>query len=202
MIRIGITGIIGSGKSTVSALLRKKGFCVVDLDGLAKEMLGRPEVVIEIEKALGAGYVRDGKADVEELRRRAFMDKDVLRRLEGVIHPRVRAEMERRAEEERGAAGRAFIVDAPLLFEKGLQKELDRIVVVSADMERIKERLKQRGMEEDDVEKRIPFQIPLKEKERMADYVIHNNGDMEDLEREVSTLLERIKVWEVTVHAS
>jgi dephospho-CoA kinase len=202
MIRIGITGIIGSGKSTVSALLRKEGFCVIDLDGLAKEALGRPEVVSDIEKVLGAGYVTDGRADVEKLRRAAFMDKDVLGRLEGVIHPRVQAEMERRAEEEKRAAGRTFIVDAPLLFEKGLHKELDKTVVVSAGMERIKERLKQRGMEEEDVERRIPFQIPLKEKERMADYVIHNDGDMEDLEREVAALLDRIKVWEVTVNAS
>ena len=86
------------------------------------------------------------------------------------------------------AGQKSVIVDGPLLFETGLYKELDKIVVVSADTEIIRLRLKLRGMEAHDIEKRISNQIPLKEKEKRADFVILNNGTKEDLDREIENL--------------
>jgi dephospho-CoA kinase len=202
MIRVGITGIIGSGKSTVSALLRNDGFCVIDLDSLAKEALGWADVAREVEQAFGKGFVRGRRVDVDRMREIAFKEKGALSRLEEIVHPRILAELDRRVGEERRAGTRAVIIDAPLLFEKGLNRLLDRVVVVSADMGRIKDRLKLRGMAEEDAEMRLSHQTPLEEKERMADYVIRNDGTMEDLKREAAILIDRIKGWEVTVHAS
>jgi len=100
---------------------------------------------------------------------------------------------------KRGA--KSIIIDGPLLFETGLYKRLDKIVVVSANPEALKERLIKRGMEQEDIEKRMVFQISLEEKEKLADIVLYNNGTMEGLKREVSKLSETIKGWEVEIDA-
>ncbi len=197
MITIGITGIIGSGKSTASAALKARGIPVIDLDALAKRTLTLPEVHEEIEREFGGGLVIDGEIVVEKLRDIVFADKEKLRRLERITHPRVRGELWRKVDELAAAGQKAVVVDGPLLFETGLYKQLHRTVVVTADMDVIRERLKVRGMAPDDIEKRISNQIPLKEKEEAADYVLLNNGTRKDLERNVEALLERINEWEV-----
>jgi dephospho-CoA kinase len=126
-----------------------------------------------------------------------FTDREKLRRLESITHPRVRDELWRQVDEFARAGERAVIIDGPLLFETGLYAKLDRTVVVTADMDMVRERLKARGMDPDDIEKRISNQIPLKEKEEAADYVLFNNGTREDLDRNIEALLERINEWEV-----
>lgn len=197
MITIGITGIIGSGKTTASAALKARGIPVIDLDALAKKMLTLAEVHEEIEREFGDGLVIDGQIVVEKLRDIVFADREKLRRLEGITHPRVRRELWREVGGLAEAGEKAIVVDGPLLFETGLYKELDRTVVVTAGMDVIRERLKLRGMAPDDIERRISNQIPLKEKEEAADYVLLNNGTREDLERNIEALLERINEWEV-----
>lgn len=197
MITIGITGIIGSGKTTASASLRKKGLPVIDLDELAKRTLVLKEVHEEITDKIGSGLVVNGKIVVEQLRDIVFTDREKLRKLEEIVHPRVRAGLWDAVMKLKGKGRGAVIVDGPLLFETGLHKELDRTVVVSADMETIRERLKKRGMSADDIEKRITHQIPLEEKEKAADFIVRNNGTREDLDKEIENLFERIKEWEV-----
>lgn len=197
MITIGITGIIGSGKTTASAALKNKGIPVVDLDFLAKKALTLTEVHEDIERELGNGFVAEGEIVVERLRDLVFADKEKLQKLEAIIHPRVLAQLWQTIRELEAAGEKAVIVDGPLLFETDLHKKLDKTVVVSADMGVIRERLKTRGMAPDDIEKRISHQIPLWEKEKVADYVLFNNGTREDLDREIENLLERINEWEV-----
>ncbi len=202
MIIIGLTGILGSGKSTVAALLKKHGLDVIDLDALAKNSLSWKETQSDIRQAFGEDYVIGEHVDVEKLRRVVFEKDDDLRRLEAIIHPRVRQEVERRVAmlEKNGVT--AVVIDHPLLFETGFQQKVDRIVVVTADMQTIRERLRKRGMKSEDVEKRLSFQIPLKEKETKADYVIDNSGAQHQLEEKVDTLLQKITKWEVNKHAS
>lgn len=197
MITIGITGIIGSGKSTASAALKARGIPVIDLDALAKRALTLAEVREDIEREFGDGLIVDGQIAVERLRDIVFASKEKLRKLEGITHPRVLSELWRQIDELGRAGEKAVVVDGPLLFETGLYSELDRTVVVTADMDVIRERLTVRGMAPDDIEKRILNQIPLKEKEEAADYVLSNNGTREDLERNIGALLERINEWEV-----
>ena len=198
MITIGITGIIGSGKSTVSAMLGQAGITVIDLDNLAKEVSAGPAAREGIRRTFGEGYLReDGTIDADRMKELVFRDKGRLRQLEAIMHPLIRAEMERRAIEEWERGARAVIIDGPLIFEKGMYKELDKVVVVSADAARIKERLIRRGMTAEDVERRMANQMPLAEKEKMADYVIYNNGTEDDLREKLKILLEKIKTWEV-----
>ncbi|MBP7527429.1 MAG: dephospho-CoA kinase [Syntrophorhabdaceae bacterium] len=197
MITIGITGIMGSGKTTASAALKNKGIPVVDLDFLAKKALTLTEVHEDIERELGNGLVAEGEIVVERLRDLVFADKEKLQKLEAIIHPRVLAQLWQKIKELGDAGEKAVVVDGPLLFETDLHKKLDKTVVVTADMGVIRERLKTRGMAPDDIEKRISHQIPLWEKEKVADYVLFNDGTREDLDREIEKLMERINEWEV-----
>lgn len=197
MITIGITGIIGSGKTTVSSLLKKKGITVIDLDVLAREILSKKEVLEDIINSLGEEFVNNGKVVVEKLRDLVFTDKKKLEKLENIVHPRMLREMWKEIDGLRDNKAETVIIDGPLLFEKGLHKNLNKTVVVSAGMDKIKERLKERGLEEEDMERRILLQIPLNEKEKVADFVIFNNGTKEDLERKTEDLWRRIKEWEV-----
>ena len=201
MIVVGITGIIGSGKTTASRILKKKGITVVDLDALAKKAVTLKEVQEEIINRLGKEYVKDGNLVVEKLKETVFMNKEKLRTLESIIHPRVREDLWKTIAEKREAGAGFVIVDGPLLYETDLHKSLDKIVVVSTEKAKIRERLRTRGLSDRDMDMRMSNQIPLKEKEKRADFVIFNNGTRRDLEQEVEGLLRRIKEWEVTVDA-
>jgi len=202
MILIGITGVVGSGKTTVSDILKKKGIDVIDLDKLAKEVAEREDVRNDIKEAFGSQYITEDNIAVERVRELVFKDKEKLKKLESIIHPKVREEMHSRIRkfEEKGA--KAVVIDAPLLYETGLYKKVSKIVVVSTNAVNTKERLKKRGMEEDDIDKRTAIQMPLKEKEAMADLVIRNNGTIEELKKEVDGLLSRIEAWEEELYAS
>ena len=201
MIVIGITGIIGSGKTSASSILKKKGITVIDLDALAKKAIALKEVQEEIISRLGNEYVKDGNPVVDKLKETVFMNKEKLRTLESIIHPRVREDLWKEINKKREAGTALAVVDGPLLYETDLHKSLDKIVVVSTETEKIKERLRLRGLSDDDIDMRTSNQIPLKEKEKRADFVIFNNGTKRDLEEEVEGLLRRIKEWEVTVDA-
>lgn len=202
MIIVGLTGILGSGKSTVAALLRTRGLDVIDFDALAKESLDWKETQDDIGKAFGDEYVVGGRVDVEKLRRTVFTKDPNVRKLEAIIHPRVHEEVERRlvALEEKGV--KTVIIEHPLLFEVGFHRPVDKIVVVSAKDDIVRGRLEKRGMKADDVERRLSFQIPLKEKEEKADYVINNNGAEDRLGEQVDSLVQRITKWEEIGHAS
>ena len=197
MIVIGITGIIGSGKTTTSNILREKGLVVVDLDVLAKKAVLLKEVQKEIATRLGGEFVEHGNIVVSRLKEAVFSNKEKLQILEDIIHPRVRSELDREIQKASTEGKQSIIVDAPLLYETDLYKSLDRVVVVSAAMDIIKDRLKKRGHTDEDILNRISNQIPLKEKEARADAVVFNNGTRKDLERSTEGLLRRIKEWEV-----
>jgi len=202
MIIVGLTGILGSGKSTVAAALRKRGLDVIDFDGLAKESLNWKETQEDIREAFGDEYVVMGRVDVERLRQTVFTKDLNVRKLEAIIHPRVHEEVERRliALEEKGV--KAVIMEHPLLFEVGFHRPVDKIVVVTAKDDIIRARLEKRGMRGDDVERRLSFQIPLKDKEEKADYVINNNGAEDQLGEQIDSLVQEITKWEERGHAS
>ena len=201
MILIGITGIIGSGKTTVSNMLEKEGFVVIDLDMIAKDTLLQNDVIREIGSRFGKEYISGDRVNVEKMKKTVFQNEDMLRILEGITHPKIVDRLFNDVDSIKKRGAKSIIIDGPLLFETGLYKRLDKIVVVSANPEALKERLIKRGMEQEDIEKRMVFQISLEEKEKLADIVLYNNGTMEGLKREVSKLSETIKGWEVEIDA-
>ena len=198
MILIGLTGIMGSGKSTVAALLRRRGFEVIDLDAVAKDSLSRKETLEDIGDAFGPQYVASGHVDVEGLRKVAFSG-DRLRALEAILHPRIREEVRRiiGALEEKGTP--IVFIEHPLLFEVGFYRRLDAIVLVAAPMDVIRERLVKRGMDPEDIERRLSFQMPLEKKKQMANYVIDNSGTEDMLEAQIDALLDKITKQEVII---
>jgi dephospho-CoA kinase len=201
MIVIGVTGIIGSGKTTASNILKKKGITVIDLDALAKKAIALKEVQEKIANRLGKEYIKDGTLVVDKLKKAVFMNKEKLRTLENIIHPKVSEWLWKEITKKREEGAEFVVVDGPLLYETDLYKSLDRIVVVSTEEDKIRERLRTRGLSDEDMNMRMSNQIPLKEKEKRADFVIFNNKTERDLEQEVEGLLRRIKEWEVTVDA-
>jgi dephospho-CoA kinase len=202
MIKIGLTGIMGSGKSTVAALLGKRGYEIIDLDALAKDSLNWKETQDDIRNTFGKDYIINDKVDVERLRLLVFTKSEELKRLEKIVHPLVHQEVVRRLVELEKEGRSAVVLDHPLLFETGFQDKVDVTVVVTTDMETIGERLKGRGVDTDDMKRRLALQIPLDKKEQMADYVIDNNGTEDRLREQVDSLIEKITKLEVTQHAS
>lgn len=193
MLRIGLTGGIGSGKSEVSRRLAAHGAVVIDADRLAREVVepGTPGLA-EVVETFGPGVLAaDGSLDRPALGARVFDDEAARGRLEGIIHPRVRA---RAAELERAAAADAVVVhDIPLLVETGQVERFDGVVVVDVPVEVQVERLVQkRGMAEAEARSRIEAQATRQQRAGVADWIVDNTGSLADLEAAVSRLWKEL----------
>ena len=193
---IGLTGGIASGKSTVAAILRRLGSAIVNADELSREIVqpGTPGWK-EIVATFGAEALQpDHTLDRQKLRQIVFNDSDARKKLEAIIHPRVRALAQQRIQEHAAAGFETVVYEVPLLFEGKLQDSLRPVVLVAADTATQKKRLKERDqLAESEAEKHITAQMSLEEKRRLADYVIENNGSLDDLERQVREVLTKIK---------
>ncbi len=194
---IGLTGGIGSGKTSVADLLRSHGLPVVDADQIARDVVepGQP-TLDELAEAFGADIIRrDGTLDRPELARRAFADEAGTQLLNSITHPRIMARRDELFAAAREAGEQAVIYDMPLLVEKGQHKDMDLVVVVHVDVDTRVERLvANRGLEESDVRRRIAAQATDAARLEVADVVIDNNGPREDLEAQVQVLADRIRL--------
>lgn len=188
--RIALTGGIGSGKSTVSELLRAKGAVVVDADAIAREIVEPGEPALgEIVDAFGPEMIAaDGSLDRARLAAVVFADGAALARLNEITHPRIAA----RSAELLSAApeGAVVVYDMPLLVEQGPQALAgwDAIVVVDAPDEVRLERLVARGMEREDATRRLEAQVGREERRAVADHVLDNSRDLPSLARQVDDL--------------
>ena len=196
MLKVGLTGNIAAGKSTVTRAWRELGAVVIDADELARRAVdpGTP-AYHAITAEWGESVVAGGELDRAALRRIVFADPSARERLEEIVHPAVAAlrdELYRQAE----ARGEAVVVaDIPLLFEVGLVDEFDVIVLVDAPEEvRLVRLVGDRGMDPEEARRMISAQMPSELKRARADYVIENTGTVADAERaarEVWAELER-----------
>jgi dephospho-CoA kinase len=184
-VRIGLTGGIGSGKSTVSALLAARGAVIVDADRIAREVVepGTPGLAAVVD-AFGPGVLTaDGSLDRPALAGIVFADPAARRTLDAIVHPLVRA---RAAELEAVAPSGAVVVhDVPLLVESGQASSYDLVLVVQADPETRVARLVQRGLTADDARARIAAQATDEQRRAVADVVLDNSGTPEQLAAQV-----------------
>lgn len=191
--RVGLTGGVASGKSTVSAVLADLGAVVVDADLLAREVVAPgTEGLAEITAAFGEEVLTaDGELDRPAMGARVFGDESARRRLEAIIHPRVRA---RAAELEAAAGPDAVVVhDIPLLVETGQAGSFDAVLVVDVPVETQVERMvSQRGMSRAEAESRVAAQATREERLAAATYVIENTGTREDLRDRVTEVFEEL----------
>ena len=185
MLRIGLTGGIGSGKSTVSGLLVERGAVLVDADRIAREVLepGTPGLAAVVE-AFGEGVLSaDGSLDRAALAAVVFTDDGARRRLDALVHPLVR---QRSAELVAAAPDDAVLVnDVPLLVETGQAGSYDLVVVVEAERETRVARLVARGLTEADARARITAQATDEQRRAVADVVLDNSGSLEQLAAQV-----------------
>ena len=191
--RVGLTGGVASGKSTVAAILAELGAVVVDADLLAREVVapgtpGLAAVVAEFgDGVLGA----DGSLDRPALGAVVFADEAARRRLEAIVHPLVRARG--RELEEAAPPGAVVVHDIPLLAETGQAAGFDAVVVVDVPVETQVERMvSQRGMSRADAEARIAAQATREQRLAVATYVVDNTGTREDLRDRVTEVFEKL----------
>ncbi len=191
---IGVTGGIGTGKSTVCAMFQDCGGRLIDTDRIVHwEMAHNPEMIQRIARAFGPGVLRDRRVDRSRLADIVFKEETKRRLLESIIHPVVWAHIQGRMRQE-GAKEDCWILDIPLLFETGWQRRMDATVVVTASERTQVQRARQRlRLSEEEVRRRLQAQMPLEEKVRLADFVIDNSGSLEETRRQVKQIWERIQ---------
>jgi dephospho-CoA kinase len=191
--RVGLTGGVASGKSTVSAILEELGAVVVDADRLAREVVAPgTDGLAEVEKAFGPDVLTaEGELDRPAMGRIVFADPAKRAVLEGIIHPRVRA---RGAELEAAAGPDAVVVhDIPLLVETGQAAAFDAVIVVEVPAQVQVDRMTGlRGMSEEDALARMAAQATAEQRRAVATYVIDNTGTHEDLRRRVAEVFEEL----------
>ncbi|MDB4349714.1 dephospho-CoA kinase [Omnitrophica bacterium] len=192
---IGVTGGLGTGKSTVARIFGALGAKIVDADRIAHEvMLPGKAVYKKVISIFGADILRkDRKIDRKRLGKIIFSDKKKRQILNSLIHPEVIKEIGVLINKRR-SSGRIHIIDVPLLIESGLLDVVDRLIVVTAQRKtQIKRCMKKWDLKRIDVEKRIRSQMPLKRKRQLADFIIDNNGSFHSTKKEVEKIWRKIK---------
>ena len=193
MILVGLTGGIGSGKSTVSALLAEHGAVIVDADVLVRELQAPGSPVLErMTERFGRDIIRDdGSLDRAALAGIVFNDKSALKALNDIVHPALGAEIARRVDVAR-TTNDIVVLDLPLLAERP-RDDLGATVVVDAPVETAIERLAaSRGMDRDDAMARISNQVSREQRLAIATHVIDNSGDLDALRGQVDALWEQL----------
>jgi dephospho-CoA kinase len=194
MKRVGLTGGVASGKSTVSAILDELGAVIIDADALAREVVAAgTDGLREVVEAFGRDVLtEDGELDRPAMGTIVFADPEKRRVLEGIIHPRVR---ERGAEIEASAGSDDVVVhDIPLLAETGQAEGFDAVIVVDVPTEMQVERMVElRGMTREDAEARVAAQAARQERLKIATHVVDNTGTVEDLRRRVTEVYRELR---------
>lgn len=196
MLRVGLTGGIGSGKSTASNFFELFGSFVINADEEAKKILAYNETVQhELISEFGTDIIDvSGEINKAKLARVAFQDEDHQQRLNSVIHPYIYNSIDNHFNDVlKDGKFDIFIVDGALIFESGYDVHMDYIVVVTALLKNRMERaLARQTLSREEILKRIELQWPEEEKVNLADFVIHNDGSEEDLKNNVKILIEKL----------
>jgi len=188
---LGLTGGFGTGKSTVSSMLKSLGAKIIDADKLAGKYLRKNTLTYKkIISVFGSAILKNGRIERRKLSLAAFKSKDSIRKLNSIIHPEVIKDIKRKI----AAVSKGIIVlDVPLLFEAGLEKAADKVVVVKLDKAKQLERIRKKSLLTDkEINKRIKAQLPLSFKIREADFVIDNNGSIEKTKKQIVAIWNKL----------
>ncbi len=194
MRKIGLTGSIGTGKSTVAKMLQELGAYVIDADKIVHELLKRKNVKEKIREAFGDVFDSKGEVDRKKLASIVFNNPEKKKILENILHPLVFQEINRFFKEvEKKDPKAVAIAEVPLMIETGSYKNYDKIIVVYAPEELQLKRLLEKGMSKEEAIKRIKSQMPIDEKVKYADIVIENTSTLEDLRKKVEEVYKKLK---------
>jgi dephospho-CoA kinase len=201
MIVIGITGGIGTGKSTAADYLVDRGFALVDADQIGRDLTADGQPLLEKIGEMFGCVSRDGNAgnglvlDRKAMADLVFGDDEVRKRYNSLVHREIIARIDERIAALRGTDARGILLDAPLLFEAGIDDRCDAVILVTADiMKRIERVCLRDGADAEDVRERISSQMSDEEKARMSDFVVDNSAGTEELYAQIDDIIGRLGV--------
>lgn len=196
MLRIGLTGGIGTGKSTASKILKELGAFIFDADKEAKKILLSNETIkSELISEFGTDIMTvDGNVDNNKLARVAFQDQDHQLTLNTIVHPYVFKEIDKNFDKELdGSKHDIFVVDAALIYESGADTHMDYVIVITALIKtRMERALARETLSREEILKRMDLQWPEEDKTSLADFVIHNDGSTEELRKNINDIYTEI----------
>lgn len=197
MLIVGLTGGIGSGKTTVSKMLEEEGAYLIDADEIARELVHPCTAAWhELIRAFGKEILEeDGSIRRKKLAAKVFSDPSQRNRLNEILHPRIKKEMKQRAKEVGEEHPEAIVViDAALLVELGEYQEMDKVVVVTSQETQQIERVREReGASEEEARRILSSQMPLEEKLKVADFIIRNEGSLEETRSRVKEVFQELR---------
>jgi dephospho-CoA kinase len=197
MLIVGLTGGVASGKTAASQFLKEEGAYIIDADQIARELVQPHKPAWnELIRAFGKEILQeDGSIHRKKLAEKVFADPKERKRLNQILHPRIKEEMGRRTKEIGQKDPKAIVViDAPLLVELGDHQEMDKLIVVTSTQTQQIERLKDReGIGPKEAQKILSSQMPLGEKVKLADFVIGNEGSLEETKKRVREVFKELR---------
>ena len=196
MIKVGLTGGIGTGKSTVSNTLKSEGFKVIDADTVAREVLEKnPEILEKVRIQFGEGFFDwRGEFRRKEFGNHIFRFPKQRVKYEEIIIPYIKAEIEAQIDSYKKKRVKVVILDAPTLIENKLHEEMDYVILVCADNSTQIQRVKSRDkLSQADAIGRINAQMPMEQKKNYANIIIDNNGDIIDTQKQVYDIIDFLK---------
>lgn len=197
MLVVGLTGGIGSGKTTVSNIFKEEGAYIIEADQIARELVKpHSEAWKEIVKLFGNEILKsDGSVDRRKLAEEVFSNPEKIKSLNRILHPKIKREFRRRIKEIKKKDKNAIVIfDAPLLIETRTHKEMDRVIVVTSKENQQLERVKKRDSKtEEEIRNILYSQIPIDRKLKVADFVIRNEGSLDETDRMAREVYRKLK---------
>ncbi|MGB7574227.1 MAG: dephospho-CoA kinase [Thermodesulfobacteriota bacterium] len=197
MLIVGLTGGVASGKTAVSRVLREEGAYIIDADQIARELVQPHKPAWnELVRAFGKEILQeDGSIHRRKLADRVFTDPEQRKVLNQILHPRIKEEMDRRTKEIGQKDPEAIVViDAPLLVELGVYRKVDQLIVITSTQMQQMERLKERdGRSPEEALRLFSSQMPVEEKVKLADFVIRNEGSLEETKKRAKEVFKELK---------
>ncbi|NOY65529.1 MAG: dephospho-CoA kinase [Nitrospirae bacterium] len=186
---IAITGGLGTGKTTVLKIFASLGAATISADDIVHNLLTREDIKIQIGEVFGRGVFSGDVIDRKALASEVFSSEKKRKELEAILHPHVFDEIEAFIKAHKG---RNIVVEIPLLFETGSQNRYDRVITVTADRDVVIKRLREKGMDLEEVRQRLSHQMPIEEKIKRSDFVIDNSDGMEKTRRQVERIWKEL----------
>lgn len=187
---IALTGSIATGKSTVASLLSLNGMRVIDADTISHEILDASSEWVK--ETFGDEYLMGSKVNRSKLGELIFSDKDAKSTLEAYLHPKIKAEIEKRSEKQ-DRFKFPYLIDIPLFFENNNYDIKESVVVYTPQELQLERFMKRNGYSEEESRKRIASQLPIEEKKKRATWVIDNSKNLKHLQNEVEDFVSKIK---------
>jgi len=208
MIIVGLTGNYGMGKSTVAKMFKELGAFIIDADEIVRELLKDSAVIYEIKKTFGEDIIQ--KAEDRELKTEinkkmlaeiVFENPYLRISLENIMHPSVFKKIEEEIAKITNLSA-VVIIEAPVIFERGYQNRFDKVITVYTSEEIAIERLKEKGISEDEAKKRLKSQFPIGTKIKKSDFAIDNSRELEDTRKQVVEIYSRLQHWKLSENYS